>query len=200
MARPDRHPKPLKQRRMAVRRRLESLLSDSRGWPQEAAPLRVRARVMSNLAAQQQANIASGHSPHQVTMYRNSGWSGRKLHFSMRPPLAAAAVIAMIVSAAVHFMGGSEAWQPWADGLANRFYDVETGGRSYQSSIVADAAPAVGDSNAGRSEAEALFSDVARFRDHMTGRIPTSDRAPTREAPRQTPPPRRSNDPEPSSS
>lgn len=185
---------------MAVRRRLESLLSDSKGWPQETAPLRVRARVMSNLAAQRQGEATSDRSPRHVTMYRDSGWSGRKLQFSMRPPLAAAAVIAMIVSAAVHFMGGSEAWQPWADGLANRFYDVESGPRNFSSSYVAEAAPAVRGSSLGRDEAEALFSDIARFRDHMTGRIPTSDRAPAREAPQQSPPPRRQSDPEPSSS
>lgn len=200
MARANQHPAPISQRRRkAVRRRLESLLSDQKGWPQESAPLRVRAGVMSNLAAQRQAS-ATGE---RVTIYRDNGWSGRKLQFSLRPPLAAAAVIAMIVSAAVHFMGGSEAWQPWADGLANRLYEVDGGTHSYGGSAVANADPMQHGSDAGRNAAEALFSDVARFRDHMTGRIPTSEpsqRQPERDAPRQSPPPRRSNEPAPASS
>lgn len=201
MARSNNHPTPISQRRRkAVRRRLESLLSDSKGWPQETAPLRVRARVMSNLAAQRQDETASDRAPRHVTMYRESGWSGRKLQFSLRPPLAAAAVIAMIVSAAVHLMGGTEAWQPWADGLASHFYDVNEGGSAYQGSFLADAASGTGGTDVGRDEAEALFSDVARFRDHIAGRIPTGESAPKRETPQQSPPPSRRNDPEPSSS
>jgi len=200
VTRQNTHPTPIShRRRKVIRRRLESLLSDSKGWPQESAPLRVRARVMSNLAAQQQADNASDGARRHVTMYRESGWSGRKLQFSLRPPLAAAAVIAMIVSAAVHFMGGTEAWQPWADGLANRFYDVEAGNRSSFGSNLANASPTSGSNDPGRVEAEALFSDVARFRDHTAGRIPRSEPSPNREAPRQAPP-NRSNDPAPSSS
>lgn len=157
---------------------------------------------MSNLAAQRQAETATGRSHRHVTMYRESGWSNRKLEFSLRPPLAAAAVIAMIVSAAVHFMGGTEAWQPWADGLANRFYDVQTGHGTYHGGAIADASPfAAPTPSAGQSEAEALFSDVARFREHMTGRIPTGERTPARDEPQQSPPPpSRRNDREPASS
>jgi hypothetical protein len=157
---------------------------------------------MSNLAAQHQAETAAGVSRGHVTMYRQTGWSGRKLEFSMRPPLAAAAVIAMIVSAAVHFMGGTEAWQPWADGLANRFYDVQEGRGTYNGGAIADASPyATPATSPGQSEAEALFSDVARFREHMTGRIPTGERTPSRGEPQQSPPPpSRRNDREPASS
>lgn len=154
---------------------------------------------MSNLAAQRQAN-ATGE---RVTLYRDTGWSGRKLQFSLRPPLAAAAVIAMIVSAAVHFMGGAEAWEPWADGLANRLYEVDGRSPSYGGSAVANADPIPQGSDAGRNAAEAFFSDVTRFRDHMTGRIPTtepSQRQPERDTPQQSSPPRRSNDPAPASS
>lgn len=154
---------------------------------------------MSNLAAQRQA----GTTGERVTMYRDNGFSNRRLQFSLRPPLAAAAVIAMIVSAAVHFMGGSEAWQPWADGLANRFYDVNGGGPSYSGSAYANADQRPLGTEAGRDATEALISDVARFRDHMTGRIPTNgptQRQPERDTPRQSPPPRRSNDPAPASS
>ncbi len=203
MSRPNTHPAPItKHRRKAIRRRLESLLSDSRGWPQEAAPLRVRARVMSNLAAQRQASQADGRSIQSVTMYRPRRTSGRRLEFSMRPPLAAAAVIAMIVSAAVHFMGGTEAWQPWADGLANRFYDVEHGGHRLGGPAFANADPVREGSDAGRDEAEALFTDVARFRAHLSGRIPMAEptRAPPQTAPTQSPPSRSPSSPDSSPS
>lgn len=204
VARATPHPAPLTtRRRKAIRRRIESLLSDQKGWPQESAPLRVRAGVMSNLAAQRQARAGLD----RVTVYRDSAWSGRRLQFSLRPPLAAAAVIAMIVSAAVHFMGGAEAWQPWADGLANRLYDVDETGRAYGGSAVANAPAVAPTVDPGRNAAEALFSDVARFRDHMSGRLPTRDAtqpsdgpAPSQNTPRQSPPPRRSNGPDPASS
>lgn len=189
-----------RHRHKAMRRRLETLLRDPKGWPNEKAPLRVRAGVMSNLAAQRQAD-ARGE---RVTIYRDNGWSNRRLEFSLRPPLAAAAVIAMIVSAAVHFMGGSEAWQPWADGLANRFYEVEPEGTGYNGWSYAEAGPQPRTVLPGQDEAAALQSDVARFRAHLNGRIPMGqpDRdEPTRSAPRRTAPtPRRSNGPDPASS
>lgn len=173
------------------------MLRDPAGWPKEAAPLRVRARVMSNLAEQRQ------QAPQRVTMYRDKGWSRRgRLQFSLRPPLAAAAVVAMIVSAAVHFMGGSAAWQPWANGLANRFYDVEPNGQQFNAIANNEINRPLNDM--GRSEAEALFSDVLRFRAHMTGRIPMREQAdepgPSQDTPRQAPPTRRPSDPSPASS
>jgi hypothetical protein len=202
VARQRTHHAPIStRRRRAIRRRLESLLSDPKGWPQESAPLRVRAGVMSNLAAQRQART----SLDRVTLYRESGWSGRRLQFSLRPPLAAAAVVAMIVSAAVHFMGGAEAWQPWANGLANRIYEVDQTRRAYGGSTIANAEPAPVTVDPGRTAAEALFSDVARFRDHMTGRLPTREamqpsEEPVREPQPESPSPRRRNGPDPASS
>ena len=183
-----------------MRRRLESMLSDPKGWPQESAPLRVRARVMSNLASQRQE-----HDSRRVTVYRERRWSRRhRLQFSLRPPLAAAAVIAMIVSAAVHFMGGVEAWQPWADGMANRFYDVD--GNQPNFNALANNETNRPSNDIGRNEAEALISDVLRFKAHMTGRIPMNGPdvdadAPDQSTPQEAPPARRpSNDPAPASS
>lgn len=139
--------------------------------------------MLSNLAAQRQ-QVATGE---RVTLYQGHGrWSRRRLHFSLRPPLAAAAVIAMIVSAAIHYMGGIEAWQPWADGLANRYYDAGTGGLGGMGATLAEASASANE--VGRSEAEALFTDMRRFRDHMAGRLPsTAEPEPTPTAPRQTP-------------
>lgn len=214
MARPNTHPASMSQlRRKALRRRLESLLSDSRGWPQESAPLRVRAGVMSNLAAQRQARATadrSGRYGEPVTMYRAGRYPVRRLEFSLRPPLAAAAVIAMIVSAAVHFMGGADAWQPWADGLANRYYDVDQDGHRVLGPTLASGEPISDGADVGRDEAQALFTDVARFRAHLNGRIPVAgpqqDRGqptpslpvPSQPAPSQ--PPQRSNGPDSESS
>jgi len=161
--------------RRRVRRRVVSLLRDPRGWPSESAPLRVRAGVMSNLAAQRQHDIAA----QRVTIYRDSRWSRRhRLQFSLRPPLAAAAVIAMIVSAAIHFMGGVEAWQPWANGIAGRFYEVPDGSYGSGPALV-DSNLINGGNDLGRTEAEALFTDVLRFRAHMNGRIPVAERGTT---------------------
>lgn len=196
------HASLARRRQKALRRRVESLLRDPRGWSSEKAPLRVRAGVMSNLAAQRQADTQA----ERVTMYRDTRWSGRRLEFSLRPPLAAAAVIAMIVSAAVHYMGGTEAWQPWADGLANRYYNVEQGRAGYGGSTYAEATPNAIGLRPGQDEAAALRSDVDRFRAHLTGRLPMSDpkTAPTqpeRSQPRRTaPPPRRPSGPDPASS
>lgn len=156
---------------------------------------------MSNLAEQRQ------QSPERVTLYRDTRWPRRgRLEFSLRPPLAAAAVVAMIVSAAVHFMGGSAAWQPWADGLANRFYEVDPAGNEFGAFANNEVSRPVNDM--GRSEAEALFSDVLRFRAHMNGRLPMGEpvaepapeSAPPRSTPRQAPPARRTSDPAPASS
>ncbi|OAB62386.1 hypothetical protein AY599_09050 [Leptolyngbya valderiana BDU 20041] len=200
MNRSNRQPARQNQRRhKAMRRRLETLLRDPKGWPNENAPLRVRAGVMSNLAAQRQA-AAHGE---RITMYRDSRWSNRRLEFSLRPPLVAAAIIAMIVSAAVHFMGGVEAWQPWADGLANRFYDVDQGNARFNGSAIVDAGPEQRPIVPGQDEAAALRSDVARFRAHLNGRIPMGEpeATPSRNAPReQSPAPRRSNKADPASS
>eukprot|EP01025_Chloroclados_australasicus_P051104 TRINITY_DN5944_c0_g1_i3.p3 TRINITY_DN5944_c0_g1~~TRINITY_DN5944_c0_g1_i3.p3 ORF type:complete len:212 (-),score=27.02 TRINITY_DN5944_c0_g1_i3:131-766(-) len=189
---------PSRHRHKAVSRRIESLLRDPKGWPSEKAPLRVRAGVMSNLAAQRQAD-ARGE---RVTMYRDGRWSNRKLEFSLRPPLAAAAVIAMIVSAAVHFMGGTEAWQPWADGLANRFYEVDGGNARFNGSSFANAGDQAPSMLPGQDEAAALRSDVDRFRAHLTGRIPMreTETRPSRDSRREPPPPSRRNGPDPASS
>lgn len=176
VARRPEHPAPP---RRPSRRRLESLLRDPKGWPDEAAPLRVRTGVMSNLAAQRQRDA----SMDRVTLYKPSRWSRRhRLQFSLRPPLAAAAVIAMIFSAAVHFMGGTQAWQPFADGLANRLYEVDDAGPSVNPAW-ANATNAGQANPVGRDDAEALFNDVLRFRAHMTGRIPVAE-------PRNAPDPR----------
>ena len=123
------------------------------------------------------------------------------MQFSLRPPLAAAAVVAMIISAAIHFMGGAQAWQPWADGLANRYYDVEGGSASNTAALV-DADRVGSSSDVGRDEAEALFTDVLRFRAHMSGRIPTAEPSRPAQSPRQAPAqaPRRSSEPSASSS
>ena len=169
------------------------MLRDPAGWPSESAPLRVRTGVMSNLAAQRQREIGA----ERVTLYRESRWSRRHpLQFSLRPPLAAAAVIAMIVSAAVHLMGGVEAWQPWANGIANRYYDVPAQGYTSGGTFAeAGSRPPIND--VGRTEAEALFSDVLRFRAHMTGRIPVAEpQNEPRESRRSTPSPSPSSAPQ----
>lgn len=169
------------RRGRAACRRVESLLRDPKGWPAEAAPLRVRTKVLSNLAAQRQ-QVASVD---RVTLYQDgTGWSRRRLYFSLRPPLAAAAVFAMIVSAVVHFMGGIEAWQPWSDGQTNSYYEGGTGARGGPGGTLADAGNP--SAEVGRSEAEALFTDMRRFRAHMTGRLPMADDA----DPEPTPPAR----------
>ncbi len=199
MSRPKHHPSSsTRRRRKVVGRRIESLLRDPKGWPGEKAPLRVRAGVMSNLAAQRQADMRG----ERVTVYRDSRFSNRRLEFSLRPPLAAAAVIAMIVSAAVHFMGGTEAWQPWADGLANRYYEVDEGNARFNGSAFADAGSQADGRLPGEDEAAALRSDVDRFRAHLTGRIPMRDAesTPARDTRREAPPPQRRNGPDPASS
>ncbi|GIW73752.1 MAG: hypothetical protein KatS3mg103_0274 [Phycisphaerales bacterium] len=156
-------------RRLAARRRAESLLRDPSGWPNEQAPLRVRARVMSSLAAQRQDGQLDG--PQWVTMYRPGGRRRQdRLQFSLRPPLAAAAVVAMIVSAAIHFMGGVQAWQPWTDSLVGRMYDVPTQ-RSLSGPATAMDRPSA-TTGIGQTEAQALFDDVLRFRAHLSGRVP----------------------------
>ncbi|MCW5757062.1 MAG: hypothetical protein KIT54_07500 [Phycisphaeraceae bacterium] len=160
---------PFRSRRgRAACRRVESLLSDPKGWPAENAPLRVRTRVLSSLAAQRQ-QVASGE---RVTMYQDSGrWSRRRLYFSLRPPLAAAAVVAMIISATIHFMGGTQAWQPWADGISNQPSYSGSGTSGFGSSLADAGKP--GD-EIGRSEVEALFTDMRRFRAHISGRLPAA--------------------------
>ena len=147
-----------------------SMLRDPAGWPSEKAPLRVRTGVMSNLTAQRQRESGA----ERVTLYRETGSSRRHpLQFSLRPPLAAAAGIAMIFSAANRFMGGVGAWQRWADGLANSYYDVPS--QSSPGRTLAESRPQRPVNEVGRSEAEALFSDVLRFRAHMNGRIPVAE-------------------------
>ena len=174
------HRDPARSRR--AKSRAVEFLRDPAGWPSESAPLRVRTGVMSNLAAQRQRE--SGMD--RVTLYRDSRSRRHPLQFSLRPPLAAAAVIAMIVSASIHFMGGVEAWQPWADGIANRYYDVPAQGYGYRGPLAG--APQQPLNDVGRTEAEALFSDVLRFRAHMSGRIPVAEpQSEPRENRRSTP-------------
>ena len=175
MARSTPHHDQQTNPRRQARRRVVSLLRDPKGWPSEPAPLRIRAGVMSNLAAQRQHDIGA----QRVTIYRDSRWNRRhRLQFSLRPPLAAAAVIAMIVSAAIHLMGGVEAWQPWANGIASRFYEVPDNTFGSGPALV-DSSSISGGNDLGRTEAEALFTDVLRFRAHMNGRIPVAERGTT---------------------
>ncbi|MEO1009056.1 MAG: hypothetical protein AAFX79_10835 [Planctomycetota bacterium] len=153
------------------------MLSDDRSWPDETAPLSVRARVMSRLAERRQADPRPG--PARVTLYRaGTGWPRRRLMFSLRPPLAAAAAIAVIVSAAIYAMGGLQAWDSWAPTA-----DIAAPTRPTQTSPTFAVLPAQErQSDAyrdlGRQEAEALFTDVARFRAHVSDRLPRVDPAP----------------------
>jgi len=182
--------------RQATRRQLDRLLRDPAGWPNESAPASVRGRVMASIAAEHQRAVlretpgAGGLAPRgYVTMYSGKGGRRRRPVLYVRPQLAAAAALAVILSAVAQYA---------QQGPASAARTASQSAGTPAAGMLASRSPAGRDAaggfdDLGRREAEALASDARRFGEHLSGRLPMPSDAPTHSpplvpAPTQAPP------------